>query len=84
MRSGTPRLAGRSPVMDQLYYRCSSIGEDMPINIAIDPGSLTRMRDMPIVLQCACGATHEMTVAQLFQREPKLPPLPLRVGGINA
>jgi hypothetical protein len=70
--------------MDQLYYRCSTIAEDTPIEIAIDPQSLSRLRDMPILLQCACGATHEVKVAQLFQRAPKLPPLPPRVGGISA
>jgi len=69
--------------MDQLYYRCSAIAEDMPIDIAIDHQSLMRLRDTPVVLKCACGQTHEMKVAQLFQLAPKLPPLPPSVGGIN-
>ena len=73
----------RSPPMDQLYYRCSAIAEDMPIDIAIDHQSLMRLRDTPVVLKCACGQTHEIKVAQLFQLAPRLPPLPLRVGGIN-
>ena len=73
----------RSLPMDQLYYRCSAIAEDMPIDIAIDHQSLMRLRDTSVVLKCACGQTHEMKVAQLFQLAPELPPLPPRIGGIN-
>jgi len=55
----------------------------MPIDIAIDHQSLMRLRDTSVVLKCACGQTHEMKVAQLFQLAPELPPLPPRIGGIN-
>ena len=74
---GTPRGRRRFPAMDQLYFRCSTIAEDMPIDIAIDRQSLMRLRDMPVVLKCACGQTHEVKVAQLFQLAPKLRRCPL-------
>jgi hypothetical protein len=69
--------------MDQLYYRCPTLNDDVAINIAIDAQSLARLRDTAIGLRCACGQAHELKVAQLFRRVPELPPMPVRDGAIS-